>query len=336
MIRALMIALLCLATPLQAQLMYPPPPMAADAETIQLTTGAQNLSLDLNKDYYLIPPKVPKVGPTIINGGRNVIMRGGHFKTTPTGQKTRVLYIVNGTGTVHLEGLLISCEPGVQFDAIAINKELGNVAIQRANLCSYGTRAIYHGDVVQVWGGVKKLWMDRFTIRFGYQGLQLPATEGPWGYGWFSNGDLTGFGADAAFGIWAVRGATTCLEPQHSSWTNVWIDGPQRPNKLVWPWTEMPTACPSKITGNVLTFHPSLTTLTGQINIGVAPKVNAPVEKVGLNYNPADPFWQPAPAPTPDPVVTPTPTPTPVPTGITMSCSMTGTAPAMSLVCKAP
>ncbi len=155
------------------------PPALQDPQTISLGTGSTHTKLDPDRDYVVKLPDKKKVGATFLEGGRNIVIKGGHVTvpqgvTDPNDPRTRALYIKNATGKVHVEGVLIDGSGGGQSDGVAINAPKATVQLQNMRIVGlHGNETQVHADVVQPWGGVSKLRIDRLTGSSNYQGLQL-------------------------------------------------------------------------------------------------------------------------------------------------------------------
>jgi hypothetical protein len=161
--------------------------------TIQLGTGGTQTRLDRNKDYVIKLPKGEKTGHTMIDGGRNVLINGGTIVMSGSGSdlQRRAIYIKNATGTVRIQNVAITGRNNAAFDAFAIAApqavvELVNVRV--TNL--HGRKSGYHGDIIQPFGGVKKLVVNGLIGRTGYQGFYLAETNGQIGGVELRNVDL--------------------------------------------------------------------------------------------------------------------------------------------------
>ena len=126
-----------------------------DPQTIDVGDGYTVLHLTPGRDYVLRLPPGRKVGGTFVEGGRNVVVIGGHI-SVPTGttsdQQRRALYFKDQTGTVHVEGVLIDGSAGGEADGIAINAPQATVQIENVRIVDlHGSQAGTHADVVQPW-----------------------------------------------------------------------------------------------------------------------------------------------------------------------------------------
>lgn len=174
-------------------------------------TEAGTIALDDDTDYVLDTPRTLQ-GPVTLRGGRNVVWVGGHIRVEDEGVGAsatgrRGLVVVDGPEAadrvVHLEGLLIDgadLSEGINTNSPRAVVQLQNVRVEGVHYRSVadleGTDPYpgpNHPDVVQTWGGVRELRIDRLTGSTGYQGLFLKADQnGPTGTIWLRRVDITG------------------------------------------------------------------------------------------------------------------------------------------------
>ena len=159
------------------------PPALSDPLSIAVTNANRRLYLDDGRDYRLTIVE-PLTRELWIEGGRNVVVVGGHVTVdelgadTPyqdnTGVKVR---FGAASGTVHLEGLLVDGQFLGDGIAIATQRtvQIQNVRVERAHDNVKGA----HADCVQVQQGVGRLRMDRFTCSTERQGVFLGDHDGP-------------------------------------------------------------------------------------------------------------------------------------------------------------
>jgi hypothetical protein len=178
------------------------PPRLDDPETIALGDGFAQLHLAAGRDYVLRLPPGRKVGGTFVEGGRNVVVIGGHVTVpqgTPSDRERRGLYFKGQTGIVHVEGVLIDGSARGEGDGIAINAPQAIVQIENVRIVDlHGSEPGTHADVVQPWGGVKVLRIDRLTGSSRFQGLQLPIDQGPIGAAFVRFADLHALAPEAS------------------------------------------------------------------------------------------------------------------------------------------
>jgi hypothetical protein len=245
------------------------PPLESP-ETIELGTGATSTRLDTDKDYIVKLPGARKVGGTAIIGGRNVVIVGGHI-TVPEGARTgaerRAIYIKDNAGTVHVEGVLIDSSGGAPSDAIAIAAPDSVVQIQNVRVDDLkGSESGWHADIVQPWGGVKELRIDRLTGSTSYQGLFLRPDLGDIGSLRISRVNLRQTPGGAGKLVWFT---TDCEGPPAAlSQLHVESDAGNDLGDLVWP-TPWDSSCPAEEEAGIVTW-PSLP-IEGEVRGGAPP-----------------------------------------------------------------
>lgn len=180
-----------------AKLKYAPP-VLQNPIYLNVTNEYFSPKLKANQDYVFVMPSSIKTGGGImIEGGRNVVIIGGHIKmprsvnTASADQYRRAIYIKNNQGTVHLEGLTIEGDGYTNFDGIAISSPQSIVQVQNMRIVDlFGTNKKsttlahdtgFHADIIQPFGGVKALRVDKLTGSSHYQGLQLATSYDPIG-----------------------------------------------------------------------------------------------------------------------------------------------------------
>ena len=158
------------------------PPALTNPVTINVGNANRRLFLDNSRDYRLNIVE-PLKRELWIEGGRNVVVIGGHITIDQlggassyqdnTGVKVR---FGDPSGTVHLEGLLI--DGTYVADGIGIatsrNVQIQNVRVEHA----YDGIKGAHPDCVQLQQGVGHLRMDRFTCTSDLQGIFLGDHDG--------------------------------------------------------------------------------------------------------------------------------------------------------------
>ena len=167
-----------------ARLTWAPPSLSSPI-TISVTNANRRLFLDDSRDYRLRIVE-PLQRELWIEGGRNVVVIGGHVtldtvgEDGPYGDNTAVkVRFGNPRGTVHIEGLLVDGPYVVDGVAIATGRtvQIQNVRVERAHDEIKGA----HADCVQVQAGVGHLRMDRFSCVTERQGIFLDDQGGPIG-----------------------------------------------------------------------------------------------------------------------------------------------------------
>jgi hypothetical protein len=279
--------------PPEGLLRWAPPPLV-DPVTVALGNGPTETYLSPDQDYVIELPHQKKVGATTIVGGHNVVIIGGAV-TIPAGtlpgeendRERRAIYIKDATGTVHIEGVLIDGSGGSEFDGIDIDAPEATVQLENDRIV--GVRGDYdtmHGDIVQPWGGVARLRIDRLTGSSDYQGLQLPEDLGPIGSAEISNVNLTATGSslEGGYMLWLTKGSHTCIS-YPVSLTDVFVQ-PRSERALtesVWP--SMYTRFGCHCTGSDTASWPALP-VTGAVQQGAPPGGSyVPAGTVGVGYH---------------------------------------------------
>lgn len=167
-----------------APLNWPRPPLT-NPETITLETSSEQppRPLDVGRDYIIkLAPAIRTTG-VIIEGGRNVVIIGGHIRLpVPAGGMTRGIYIDGNQGVVHIEGVVIDAVAQGLGDGIAIAAPDSIVQVEICRIMNIqGRQSGIHGDVIQPWGGVRDLRIDQLTASSTFQGLFCPVDRGPIG-----------------------------------------------------------------------------------------------------------------------------------------------------------
>ena len=274
-----------------------PPPVLKEPHTIALGQGFTQLRLEPDRDYILRLPGERKLGGTFIEGGRNVVLVGGHItlpRDTASDAERRALYFKNQTGTVHVEGVLIDGSGGGEGDAIALSAPAAVVQIQNVRIAALrGSEQGTHGDVVQPWGGVRELRIDRLSGSSRFQGLQLPTTLGPIGSAYIRYTDLralppAGRGAQAASAggghmLWLTPAGTCTGFPV--ALEQVWVSArpDRRMRNSVWPGVRDGSPCAAVEAGGEVSW-PNLP-VRGVVRDGAPPGGDyVPRWSVGTRY----------------------------------------------------
>jgi hypothetical protein len=164
----------------QTQLEWPPP-VLANPITIHMNPNPVNrvLRLDYQQDYIVEMPNEPVIQGLVLQGGRNVVLVGGEISIPWQGNEASIskrtgLKIVGTTGIVHIEGLVISGDDlseGIQIDAPQAIVQIQNAGIYDIHARDQINFSDNHPDLIQAYGGVTELRVDRFTGSSDYQGF---------------------------------------------------------------------------------------------------------------------------------------------------------------------
>jgi hypothetical protein len=254
------------------------PPALSNAVTINVTNANRRLFLDNARDYRLNITEHLK-RELWIEGGRNVVVVGGHITIDSLGsgdsyQDNTGLKIRFGAagGTVHVEGLIID-GPYVA-DGIALatprNVQIENVRVERA----YALKGA-HPDCVQTQAGAGAIRIDRFTCSTDLQGIFLRDDLYAIGPSDFRHVNITGTPGRCLF--WQTTAKTTV------SLSDFWLhtDNPWGP----FPWwvypstdgktwdgkVDMTRVAVVSADGSYLWFTGSSNTISGRVNKGRPP-----------------------------------------------------------------
>ncbi|HEY1854532.1 MAG TPA: hypothetical protein VGG40_08090 [Solirubrobacterales bacterium] len=258
-------------------------PRLHEPEVKAVGSGYTELHLDPNRDYIVeLPKDEPKVGALTLVGGHDIVIIGGEI-VVPTGtppgtQNNRyrsAIYIDGATGTVQIEGVLLKGEPGVAWDGVDIaapqaTVQLENVRAERVR----GSFNGFHGDVVQPWGGVRRLRIDRLSASSTYQGLTIDQDLGAIGSAEIDEVDLHQIArtpAQAGKLIWLTSGTSSC-DTYPIQLRSVYMEPIRgvQPRYAVWPQWRTPRPCGARVRGSFV-FWPALTSVTGSIRVGTPP-----------------------------------------------------------------
>jgi hypothetical protein len=190
------------ATAAAGPLLHWAPPALVNPITIQVGSRGGTLSLDKTRDYIIRISRVRHRGGLVLSGGHNVVVMGGEITIPWVGKHPkkgggdrRGLGIFGAAGTVHVEGLLIDgrdLSEGIQIGAPHAVVQLENIRIVGIHARDEVHFRDNHPDLVQPWGGVRSLRIDRLTGSTDYQGLFLVGSLGPIGHVELRHVDILG------------------------------------------------------------------------------------------------------------------------------------------------
>jgi Ca-dependent carbohydrate-binding module xylan-binding len=270
--------------PVPAVLAWAPPALTAPT-TIKVAQGDQWYTLDKTKDYVVELPAEVHLGQVIVSGGRNVVIRGGAIGLPWTSTKNTALGIRNNVGTVHVEGVLFDGSSGREMDAINISAPGSIVQVENVRATGlFGSLDANHSDIIQPYGGVTALRVDRLSGDSNFQGLFTRPEAGPIGSVDVRNVDMSFNDATATSGGGYLLWMTTSCAMAPTQLTNVYVRG--RATTLlgssVWP-SSHDGSCPAKIV-NGTALWPNLP-VTGGV-IGGVPQAGpfVPAGRAGPAY----------------------------------------------------
>lgn len=277
-------------TPRSATLAWAPP-LLVQPQTIRLPTTSIHLELSTARDYVLTLPPTGMVGTLWIEGGHNVRLVGGSITVPATANQEdngsdntdTAIYVKNATGTVHIEGVAIAAQTNTLFDGIDISAPKATVQIENVRISRvFGSDTSMHADVVQTWGGVARLRIDRLSANGDYQGLTIDPDLGPVGSVDIRHTNLTvdpvppALAAATSGGghmLWLTQGTDTCTSARvHLS--DVYIDARRstgmRGANVVWPQASATSLPCRAVLQNGRVSWPQLP-VTGSVTLGAPP-----------------------------------------------------------------
>jgi len=271
------------------------PPQLENPTVVRLEARATVTRMDPRKDYVIVLPDRTKSGSTVLIGGRNVVLVGGAISVPEGDRQRRALYIKDATGTVHVEGIHFQLAGGSEADAIVIAAPRATIQIENVRVDGvHGFMRSWHADVIQPWGGVKTLLVDRLTATTSYQGIQLTSLTAPIGRISISRTNIIGagrqiwasgrLGGNGGFLFWAQ-----CDLKARISFDQFYVQprAERGPRLAVYPPANDSTACPSVLNGGKLSF-PRLPTISGTIQVGAPPRGDfVKPGSVGVGYRAA-------------------------------------------------
>jgi hypothetical protein len=224
----------------------------------------------------------------VLLGGRNVVIIGGHLTVTgaPAGaspEQRRALYLKGQTGTVHLEGLLIDNSGGDLSEGINIAAPQAVVQVVNCRIVGVHARdqlrfSDNHPDLIQPWGGVRELRVDRLTGSSDYQGITLEPDYGPIGPVRLSHVNLVGL-PTARYLFWQGDPRVPVGLDQ------VWLAPGQGRSLLGSVWPDGQGQPPAMATADGSVSWPASPSISGLIRPGQPPGGDfVPAASVGSGY----------------------------------------------------
>jgi hypothetical protein len=273
------------------------PPELVNPQTVSLVAESYSLvRLDPNQDYIIQMPRQPFQRSLVIEGGHNIVLIGGEIYIpwqgdNPSISSRTALKIKHSTGIVHIEGLLLrgdDISEGIQIDAPQATIQLQNIGIFNVRARDQVNFSDNHPDLIQTYGNVADLRIDRFTGTSDYQGLFFKADyNGPHGAIHISRTNIIGEPTARQL-IWFQQqeGAfPVTLE-------NVWVDVPEGNSfgDAIWPniYGGYPSQAQIGYTTStqVASWPAEMTpSIVGQVFEGMPPEGNfVNPEDIGISY----------------------------------------------------
>lgn len=170
-------------------------------------TGGLWWSVPADRDAIVRLPAVKRHGAVNIEGGRSIVVRGGHItsaRDTPAGQAgeqyRRCLHFGENPDrgpfragrVIHVEGVLCDSSGGGSADGLSFQAPSARAQVQRCRIIDLRGRQddtlptdtgvwCTHADVIQAWGGLAALRVDMLTGSSNCQGLTVQSDLAPVG-----------------------------------------------------------------------------------------------------------------------------------------------------------
>lgn len=158
-----------------------PAPGLSSPITINVGLGGSGYyRLDNQRDYNVVLPSSRRVGQVQIDGGRNITLIGGSLGNYSGGGVALLFFTDNGTDgpavlgrTIHVAHLNEDLSTG-DMGRDAIGLMTPSAVVQLEDIHASGIHGVYtgnHADIVQNYGPVKEIRVDRLTGTTNYQGF---------------------------------------------------------------------------------------------------------------------------------------------------------------------
>lgn len=278
-----------------------PPPSLSNPQTVNIpTSGDGIIQLETNRDYILRMPNQPVRHALIIVGGRNVVMIGGEIFIPWQGSNPSIasrtgLKIKDSTGTVHIEGLLLNGDDiseGIQINAPRAIVQLQNIGVYNLRARDQRNFSDNHPDIVQTYGNVRELRIDRMTGTTDYQGLFLKSDQnGPHGTVHISRTNIVGEATSRKL-LWFQQQAGAGTVILQDVWIDIHPNSDDELGDAVWPtrWGTYPSQAQTGTTDQSVPFafwpEEMMPSVIGFVYEGVPPGgYFVPWQTVGTGYN---------------------------------------------------
>lgn len=264
--------------------------------------GSHKWTLDNSRDYLVTLGDVSTtLGGVVFSGGRNVVVMGGHITvpwagTSASIESRRAVFFYRQVGTVHMEGTLIDnaggdLSEGIQIDAPNAIVQIQNVRVTGIHARDQVNFSDNHPDLIQPFGGVRELRVDRFTGSTDSQGIFLRAAYAPIGKVDLRRVNMVGTHSNRTRIFQQYAGETGTIP---TSLTDVWIT-PQPGDNLYYSVlaqtadgrTHTHTMSADGLTASWPNYKDAAgnTVISGVVRAGLPPGGEwVPASRVGLGY----------------------------------------------------
>lgn len=161
------------SSPAAAKLTWAPPVLSSPVTYRVSGDGPGTITAPAGQDSIVVWD-APTTRRIRFSGGRHWVIRGGEVnnsKAWPNPDDQSGLQFENATGTVFIEGMYIHGAYGTDGIRIGAGGSAMTVIVQNSRIIErFAGPTGYHADVIQPYGGVKELKVDRMTGSGDYQG----------------------------------------------------------------------------------------------------------------------------------------------------------------------
>ena len=162
------------------------PPTLSAPTTLTLNTTNNYFRLDNQKDYIVKYPSSVKAGQLMIEGGRNITIIGGAQRSYTGAGAASIYFTDNGTNgapvngrIIHVEGISVDMAGGDGRDIFGLQTPSAIVQLENIRAMNvHGVGSGVHADIVQNYGPVGGLRVDRMTGSTTFQGFFIRPQEG--------------------------------------------------------------------------------------------------------------------------------------------------------------
>ena len=291
-----------------------PPVMASNVITVDLNTESATKTVwtfDPDQDVIFLPKNGIYTNERFqTNGGRNIWIKGGHFRPLSSNSAASALNFTNNIGGVWMDGVYVDMSGVGQRDAVNYfsppTTKTGSISVLReagtpagsfyaqncrfANIQGRADEALgyIHGDVFQPQGDVGDIGFYNCWMSTQYQSLLLEQRLNRGDGDNIGRADLEKMtvkrltGGDATSKIFYFCETTTPQFP--CTLKDVWgevVETATIKAETHYMWPPFESAVGARRNGNQVSWS----RITGYITVGVGPDY-APASTVGLNYDP--------------------------------------------------
>ena len=268
------------------------PPALTDPVTVTVTNANRRLYLDNARDYRLnVAEHLHR--ELWIDGGRNVVVVGGHITIDQLGsessyQDNTAIKLRGGAAgaTIHIEGLLVDGPYVADGIALATPR---NIQIENVRIEGVAAFKGAHPDCLQTQAGAGAIRIDRFTCTTQLQGIFLRDDIHPIGPSDFRHVNITGRPGQHLLWQQTPRQPISLTDfwlHTDAPWATFgWWMYPQQDGRTWDGRIDMTRVPVVSSDGSYITFTGSTNTISGRVNKGRPPGGDfVPRSAVGTSY----------------------------------------------------